>query len=186
MVGIRRSFSGCTVVNILFQFSILYAKPLPRISLLFTDPGSVVLLPYPCESVAIRSHVFRTGEWPWPLNGGYFSQFGQHFWGHASIHVDHGYRFPRRARLPVAYPAAKGEIRDIDLVFAQNRAHLPDYAGDVTVAHVDEITLERSFHINPIHMKKPGRVFVQDRAFYQMFFAGSLEQNREYAAGAAA
>src|SRR6266436_4676718 len=66
MVGIRRSFSGCTVVNILFQFSILYTKPLPRISLLFTDPGSVVLLPYLCESVAIRSHVFRTGEWPWP------------------------------------------------------------------------------------------------------------------------
>jgi len=39
--------------NILFQFSILYAKPLPRISLLFTDP-LCCSFPYLCESVAIR------------------------------------------------------------------------------------------------------------------------------------
>src|SRR4029077_11887406 len=86
------------------------------------------------------------------LNRGHFSQFRQHLGRNMPVHVDHLNRFPRSTGLHVPYPAAKREVRDIDLVLAQNRAYLPDHAGDVAVAHVNEAALERSFYINAIHV----------------------------------
>src|SRR6476660_917701 len=97
------------------------------------------------------------------------SQFSQNFWRHFSIHVHHRYRFPRSTGLGVADPAAQREVGNIDLVLAQNRAYFSDHAGNVAVTQVNEVALEGSFHVNPIHMQQSRPVLVQDGALYQVF-----------------
>ena len=89
--------------------------------------------------------------------------------------MDYRNRFPWRTWLAIANPTAEREIRNVDLMFAQYRADLPDYAGDVTVAHEDQIALEWGFHINTIHVEQSWGVLVQDGAFDHMLSAGRLE-----------
>src|ERR1022692_3111581 len=78
------------------------------------------------------------------LYAGSFSQFSDHRVRDIAIHVNHGKSFPGLARFGVGPPSER-EIGDINLVFAQDRAHAPDHAGDVAVAHIDEVALQRSF-----------------------------------------
>src|ERR1700680_3715310 len=108
MVGTSRGFPGCTGAT-LISSSNPVSTTQPLISLIVADQKTLFCF---CSIRVIREN-------PWPkfleqangfglLDRRYFSKFGKHFRGHASIHVNYGNRLPRRAWLPIADPAAQG------------------------------------------------------------------------------
>ncbi len=108
-----------------------------------------------------------------------FSQFGDHRFRNVAIHVHHGESLAGLAGVGIR-PPAKRKIGDVDFVFAKNRAHPPNHAGDVAVAHVDEVALQRSFGLDPIDVQQARRV-VQHGAFYHVLLAAGFEPEGEHA-----
>ena len=66
----------------------------------------------------------------------------------------------------------------------QNRAHFPDHSGYVAIAQVNEIALQRRFHIDSIDVQQSRIIFVQHRALDQVLSGGRFQQHRKHTAGA--
>ncbi len=75
--------------------------------------------------------------------------------------MDNGNRF---LRLAVGSAAAQGKIRDIDFVCAENGADLPDDAGHIAVAQVNQVAFERSLDVNAIDVEQAWRPFMKHGA----------------------
>ena len=74
----------------------------------------------------------------------------QYWLGDDPIHVNHGNGF---ARFRIPRPASQREISNIDFVIAQDRAYFPNHAGDVAVAKVNQVALERGLDIDSIDVQ---------------------------------
>src|ERR1039458_2873119 len=53
-----------------------------------------------------------------------------------------------------AFAAAQGEVRDVDAVLAEHRAHVADHAGHVLVLHDDQEARERGLAIDAVHLQE--------------------------------
>ena len=102
----------------------------------------------------------------------------QYWLGDDPIHVNHGNGF---ARFRIPRPASQREISNIDFVIAQDRAYLPDHARDVTIAKVNKVALERSFHFNSIHVQQAWGILVQHSALDDVLFRLSFHTYGKHA-----
>jgi hypothetical protein len=107
-----------------------------------------------------------------------FAQFGDDSFRNVAIHVHHGERFAGLARFGFCAPA-KREIRDVDFVFAEDRAHAPDHARNIAIAHVDEIAFQWSFGFDAVDVQQ-ARLVIKHRAFDYMLFAAGFQTQREH------
>ena len=64
----------------------------------------------------------------------------------------------------MAIGAAEGEVRDVDVVLAEDGSDAADDTGDVFVADGDEGALERRFDVDAVEVQQAGRVAVEDSA----------------------
>ena len=100
------------------------------------------------------------------------------------IHVDHRDRFARLLGIFLGAAPAQREVGNVDRFFPQDRSHFPDHARHVAIAQVNQVALQRRFHVDAIHMQQPRRVPMQHRAFHHVLFRGALQKNRQHAARA--
>ena len=78
-----------------------------------------------------------------------FPEFRQYRLRYDTVHVNDR---DGLARLHIPHPASEREVGNVDFVIAQNRADFPDHARYVSVAEVKQITLERGFDLDSIHV----------------------------------
>ena len=106
-------------------------------------------------------------------------KFRHHAGWHFSVDVDHRDRLPGRIGFRSVAGSSQGEVRDVDLMLAEDCADSSDHAGHVAIAKVDQILLQRSFHIDAIDVQQPRGVLMQHCAFHGMLFARfRLESDR--------
>ena len=98
--------------------------------------------------------------------------------------MDHGDGVSRLS-FPVGGAPAEREIGDVDLVIAQDRTNLADYAGNIAISHINQISFQRRLHVNPVKVQQSRCVPVKHSPFDQMLFACGLERDGNHAASPA-
>src|SRR5438132_10365719 len=120
------------------------------------------------------------------------SQGGQNLVRYLSIHVNDGNRLARftafsctRGRRSVSHLPTQRKVGNIDLVLTQNCTHTPNDARNVPISHVDQIALQRRFHVNVINGQDSGSMAMQNCALDQVLLAAGFQKNGKHAAGPA-
>src|SRR5579863_223753 len=94
------------------------------------------------------------------LNRRHFPELGQHPLGHDPIHMHHRDSFARSTWFHISHPASQREISNIDFVIAQDGAYFSNHAGDIAIAKVNQVALERSLHFNSIYVQQAWGILV--------------------------
>ncbi len=100
------------------------------------------------------------------------------------VDLDHGERMTLR-HTAAAHRAAQREVRDVDLVVAQDRADAADHAGHILVAHAEQHTGQRRFNVDAVKGDQARRVAVQNRCAGRGVAAAEVQRHLQHIARAA-
>src|SRR5690242_5701084 len=78
--------------------------------------------------------------------------------GNGTVNLYDRNGFARAAGLRFFAAATQREVGNVDAVLAKNGPNFADHAGDVLVAHVNQVLLEGSFDIDAVDVKQTRRV----------------------------
>src|SRR5579864_7714982 len=121
------------------------------------------------------------------FNGRNLAQGFQDILGNTAINMNDGDRlawFGLLGTSVVGGLAAEGKIRDVDLVLAENRAHLADDAGNVAIAQEDQIAFQRRLDVDIVDRQQARVIAMQDGTLHAMFLCAGFQQDGEHAARA--